>query len=109
MKGDGTPDLVDGMCEKEDPTRKCLSTGECRLCKFVTMDLDNIAVDRYEGCGGATSTEPICDADSGTTTFIEFQTADYIPTDDIPKCVKCKKRGKYAIYNMRVPSGQFPL
>ena len=89
------------MCEKEDATRKCISTGECRLCKFVTTDLDNIAVNRYEGCGGETSAEPICDADADTT-FIEFATSDYTPQDKIPKCVKCKKRGKLAIYNMFV-------
>ena len=89
------------MCEKEDATRKCLSTGECRLCKFVTVDLDGLSVNRYEGCSGMASTEPICDAYEDTT-IIDFDTNDYTAQDKIPTCVKCKKRGKCTANNMSV-------
>ena len=97
-KGDGTPE-TGGMCQQQDATRKCLSTGECRLCKFVTEDLDGTTVNRYEGCGGITSAAPICDADADTT-IIEFDNSDYDDSNKIPTCRVCKKKGtdRFAIH-----------
>ena len=69
--GDGYYD-ANGMCEKPDGTnRRCLSTGQCRRCQFVTTNSENTTVNRYEGCEGETSEEPICDAVANTT-IIEF-------------------------------------
>ena len=84
------------MCQKEDSTRKCLSTGECRTCKFVEAGSDGIMVNRYEGCDIETGT-PICDADK-TTSTIEFAKEDYdlmnTQPDLLPMCKPCTKIGK---------------
>ena len=82
--GDGLTE-GDGMCEQEDSARKCLSTGECRICKFVAD------TSKYEGCD-ITSNTPICDANSLTMDIFEFSVADD-PTLT-PGCVACKKSGK---------------
>ena len=86
------------MCRQEDVNRRCLSTGECRICKFVE------ATALYEGCD-ITSTTPICDADE-TTTKVNYDTDDYLAGNtsmyapeagvahlETPKCVACKKAG----------------
>ena len=112
MIGDGS-DEVDpndstvkrGMCQQEDSTRKCLSTGECRACKFVTTSktwtlsgvqwtsADGPAVNKYEGCDIKTGT-PICNADM-TSTTVKFATDDYDSDSVVPNCVPCKKLGMY--------------
>ena len=74
--GDGS-DETDGMCQKEDPNRRCLSSGECRRCKLIGI--------AYEGCDSAT-TRPICDANANT---VEIE-MDYSNPDWIPECVGCK-------------------
>ena len=79
--GDGSADLTNGMCEKQDTNRKCLSTGECRACKFISTS--------YEGCD-ITSMTPICDANSGTST-VDFTT--YADSSLTAECVACKKAG----------------
>ena len=90
--GDGYYD-ANGMCEKPDDTnRRCLSTGQCRRCQFVTTNSENTTVNRYEGCEGETSEEPICDAVANTT-IIDFANSDYVSRYQAPACVKCKKRG----------------
>ena len=90
------------MCQQEDPNRRCLSTGECRRCKFVA----GTGFNTYEGCV-ITSSTPICDADSDTTA-VEYATSDYL-TGTIstyapeagnahlktPNCVECKMAGKF--------------
>ena len=92
--GDGYHD-ANGMCEKTAGTnRRCLSTGQCRRCQYVTMNSDGDSVNRYEGCEGITSAAPICDAGT-TTTLIDFADADYASRSLSPTCVKCKKRGNY--------------
>ena len=83
--GDGSTE-ADGMYQKEDSTRKCLSSGECRPCKYIT--------DEYEGCD-ITSTTPICDANTAVAN-IQFDTSsDYVSTSLIPVCVACKKAGEF--------------
>ena len=107
--GDGT-DEVDGsgnkvgMCQQEDSDRRCLSTGECRRCKFVA----GTGLNRYEGCV-ITSDAPICDANASTDE-VEFATDNYLAGTTpnpghypdgtgymehslTPNCVKCKKKG----------------
>ena len=97
------------MCQKEVSSRRCLSTGECRRCKFVEMSLARAAVNKYEGCE-ITSTTPICDANSATPDVIEYAMSDYtdgnvsVPIPEagvahllIPDCVKCKQSGKFVI------------
>ena len=81
--GDGSTE-PNGMCQQEDPSRKCLSTSECRACKFIT--------DRYEGCQITTGL-PICDANKNTT-GIDYATDDYDADDLLPKCVPCKQMSK---------------
>ena len=88
--GDGSPE-ANGMCQKQDATRNCLSTGECRACQFVVTSMDGTVVNRYEGCGGITSTEPICDADSSAAN-IQFGTSEYTAALT-PICSKCTKTG----------------
>ena len=81
------------MCQKHDTNRRCLSTGECRRCKYVSTDSDGTTVNRYEGCEGITSATPICDA-NGDTAIIDFATADYVSPTQNPSCAKCTKAGK---------------
>ena len=83
--GDGSVE-EGGMCQKIDPDLKCLSSGDCRKCSFVA------ATNRYEGCGGITSEEPICDADSQTDN-IQYATSDYDNASLSPACAKCTKTG----------------
>ena len=73
------------MCQQEDSSRKCLSTGQCRACKFIT--------DKYEGCSINTGL-PICDADKDNDDGIDYETADYEADNLLPKCVPCKKASK---------------
>ena len=89
--GDGY-DETGGMCQKHDSDRRCLSTGECRRCKYVTTDSAGTTVNRYEGCEGITSTSPICDGDSSTT-VVDFAATSYDDEALNPSCVKCKKIG----------------
>ena len=91
------------MCQQEDSTRRCLSTGECRACKFVATSktwtlsgvvwtpADGPAVSKYEGCDINTTT-PICNADMYSSD-VKFAMDDYEPDNLIPKCVPCKKVG----------------
>ena len=81
--GDGTTE-PSGMCQKQDPTRKCMSSGECRACKFIT--------DKYEGCD-ITSNTPICDANTAVAN-VQFATSDYVSKLLTPACVACKQAGK---------------
>ena len=76
--GDGSDEGTAGACQKQDPTRRCLSSGECRACKLIGT--------AYEGCDSS-STSPVCDADTGT---IGIQT-DYSDPSKTPACVQCKK------------------
>ena len=76
--GDGSDEGSGGMCQRQDSTRRCLSSGECRICKLIGT--------AYEGCDG-TSTKPVCDADTGTAAI---QT-DYSDASKTPACVECKK------------------
>ena len=100
--GDGY-DETGGMCQKHDSNRRCLSTGECRRCKYVTEDSAGTTVNRYEGCEGITSTSPICDA-NGDTTTIDFATANYDSATQNPSCVKCKKIGKQILQHIQLTS-----
>ena len=91
------------MCQKEDSDRRCLSTGECRRCKYVA------GTGLYEGCE-ITSGTPICDVDK-TTDIVEYAVADYLtgtmPNPGfyadttgyldhplVPDCAKCKMKGR---------------
>ena len=93
------------MCQQEDPDRRCLSTGECRRCKFVA------GTGLYEGCE-ITSASPICDADSDSAK-VEYATSDYLTGSEStyapeagdahlknPNCVQCKKAGKILCITM---------
>ena len=107
VQGDGT----DGhMCQVEDSNRRCLSTGECRRCKFIETSLDGTASNKYEGCV-ITSDTPICDANKGTTNVVEYAKSKYKEGDRstyapeagtahllTPECVKCKKQGKICLH-----------
>ena len=79
--GDG---LSFGKCWDDDANgiqdRKCLSTGECNVCKIIS--------DAHEGCD-IYSTEPVCDADSTTVEIEDSAVAK------LAKCVACKNTGKY--------------
>ena len=79
--GDG---LTFGKCWDDDANgrqdRKCLSTGECNVCKIIN--------DAHEGCD-IYSTEPVCDADSTTVEIEDSAVAK------LAKCVACKNTGKY--------------
>ena len=70
-----------GMCQKEDPTRKCLSSGECRACKLIGT--------KYEGCDITTGL-PICDADRNTT---EVDFMDYTNITYNAQCAACTMKG----------------
>ena len=94
--GDGSSEPSTAMCQKEDPLRKCLSTGECRSCKFVEARSDGMMVNRYEGCDIKTGA-PICDADKSSDS-IQFAKADYDLDNTqptlLPACAACKKMGR---------------
>ena len=79
--GDGT---VIGFCPTNPPDLRCLSSAECRICKLIAPN--------YEGCDFRSIT-PVCDGDKDDTTEI---TTTYA-SDKTPKCVGCKKSGKYLI------------
>ena len=81
------------MCEKMDATRKCLSSGECRVCKFVAVNSLGAAVNKYEGCD-ITSSTPICDANTAVAN-VQFATNAYDGGSLTPACVQCKKMGEY--------------
>ena len=71
-----------GFCPTTPANLRCLSSGECRVCKLIDPN--------YEGCD-VTSTTPVCDSDISST--------DMISTNDdptkTPQCVGCKKTSKY--------------
>ena len=116
VQGDGTGDETDaggnavvGMCQKEDDKRKCLSTGECRICKFVAESLDGATPNEYEGCD-ITSDTPICDADSSDdkvqydppTVYDQNARSTYAPeagdaNELTPACVECRQKGKFIL------------
>ena len=77
-----------GLCPTNPPLLRCLSSGECRICKQISAN--------YEGCDYK-SAMPICDANS-LTGVIEITEADYNNTDNNPVCTACKKAGKYLFY-----------
>ena len=91
--GDGSSD-PDGMCEKVDPTRKCLSSGECRICKFVPTNSIGVTVNKYEGCD-ITSYSPICDANTAVS-GVQYSRFDYdaVLTQG---CVPCTSTGKAGV------------
>ena len=81
---------------------RCLSSGECRICKFITTSWNHgingveATVNRYEGCL-ITSSAPICDADKTSADAVQFdnpvmQNAYGKELD--PICAPCKKAGK---------------
>ena len=75
--GDGTNI---GICPSHYSNYRCLSTGSCNVCGFISGV--------HQGCD-ALSTEPICDADS-TTSGIQDSAVE-----KVAQCVGCKKSGKY--------------
>ena len=104
--GDGTikgncPDDPSGPAERMTSLR-CLSSGECRICKFIKTswnhginDVD-ATVNRYEGCV-ITSSAPICDANKLTANAVEFDNAvmEGAYGEDLdPICAPCKQAGK---------------
>ena len=74
----GNGDTI-GKCPTIPSNLKCLSTGECNICKVISG--------RHEGCD-VTSTTPVCDADS-TTSLI-----DGSATEKFSSCVACKRNGE---------------
>ena len=74
--GDGT-EL--GKCPSSNGNYKCLSTGECNVCKLISGT--------NEGCDSS-STAPVCDHDS---TMSGIQTS---ATSKVAQCVACTKLGK---------------
>ena len=75
--GDGT---TLGTCPSHYNSYKCLSTGSCNVCGFVSGT--------HQGCD-ASSTTPICDADS---TMPGIQDS---ATGQVAQCVACKMSGDY--------------
>ena len=71
------------MCQKHNSALNCLSTGECKICKFVD------ATDKYEGCDISSAT-PICDGDSATASVDLV----YSNASKTPGCKACKTLGK---------------
>ena len=69
-----------GICPSHYSNYRCLSTGACNVCGFISGT--------HQGCD-ALSTVPICDADS-TTSGIQDSA-----TDKVAQCVACKKSGIY--------------
>ena len=73
-----------GFCPSSPANLRCLSSGECRVCKLI----DNT----YEGCL-LTTTTPVCDSDKDTVGIqSDFLTS---PPTTTAQCVACKKDGKY--------------
>ena len=76
--------------------RKCLSTGECRVCKNITTADSTF---NYEGCQENNqlkdSETPICDPDGATETIENQNDGDF--SDKDPVCVGCKKSGKITL------------
>jgi hypothetical protein len=75
--GDGTDQ---GFCPSNPAGLRCLSDGECRVCKLI----DN----NYEGCV-VTSTTPVCDSDKDAALISTTDDAD-----KTAQCLGCKKDGK---------------
>ena len=75
--GDGTGL---GKCPTSNSNYKCLSTGECNVCKLISGT--------NEGCDDS-STTPVCDHDS---TLSGIQTS---ATSKVAQCVGCTKSGKF--------------
>ena len=114
--GDGR-DEADGMCQKvtSNPNRRCLSTGECRRCKFIEKMSGGTPDNKYEGCIISSDT-PICDANASTDK-IEFDVNDYktgttpdpgpVYPDNTgylehsltPDCVKCRMEGNIQYFS----------
>ena len=80
--GDGTDQ---GFCPSNPAGLRCLSDGECRVCKLISND--------YEGCV-VTSTTPVCDSNEDTTAIESVFSTGFTTT---PKCVGCKKSGKFLL------------
>ena len=73
--GDGTEI---GKCPSSFTNYRCLSTGECNVCRLISG--------YAEGCD-ITSTTPVCDADSSTSATEDSAVAK------VAQCVKCRKNG----------------
>ena len=67
-----------GKCPTTPSGLKCLSTGECNVCKLINGN--------YEGCD-VTSSTPVCDADASTSAI------DDSAVNTLSVCVGCKKDG----------------
>ena len=74
----GNGDTI-GKCPTIPSNLKCLSTGECNICKDISG--------RHEGCD-VTSTTPVCDADSVTSVI------DDSAIEKFSACVACKRNGE---------------
>ena len=77
--------------------RKCLSTGECRVCKKITTSESTF---NYEGCQQNSDLEdsetPICDPDDdGETIEVQDDVNDYADKNAV--CRGCKKDGKITL------------
>ena len=80
--GDGT---TIGHCPVSPSGLRCLSSKECRICKWISPN--------YEGCD-VTSNTPVCDSANDDSVV----TTGMATSDDPAKtaqCVGCKKSGKY--------------
>ena len=75
--GDGT-DI--GKCPSSQSTYKCLSTGECNVCGYIS----GVA----QGCD-VLSAAPVCDEDASTTEIEDSASGK------VAKCTACTKSGKY--------------
>ena len=78
----GNGDTI-GKCPTIPSNLKCLSTGECNICKDISG--------RHEGCD-VTSTTPVCDADSATDGIQD------IADGKIAQCTACMKDGRHFIF-----------
>ena len=76
--GDGS---YKGKCPTTPSNLKCLSTGECKVCKQIN--------DVNEGCD-VSSSLPICDPDPSTAQIENTEIASATPA-----CVACKKNSKH--------------
>ena len=80
--GDGT-DI--GFCPTSPAGLRCLSSKECRICKWISPN--------YEGCD-VTSVTPVCDSDADDSVV----TTGILTSDDPAKpaqCVGCKQSSTY--------------